>query len=88
MQTQKVGTVAVTANTEVPVPPDKVVPDPVLGELLSASEVASFLRIKKQTVARYARSGKLHGIKKGNTWVFTRDELRRALDDKLDELGG
>ncbi len=77
-----------TANTGgLDIPADKVLPDPILSELLTASQVAAYLRVKKQTVTRYAKTGKLHGTKVGNAWVFTKSELARAMEEKIDELG-
>ncbi len=77
-----------TANTGgLDIPADTALPDPILSELLTASQVAAYLRVKKQTVTRYAKTGQLHGTKVGNAWVFTKSELARAMEEKIDELG-
>lgn len=44
-------------------------------EILTAEEVAQYLRIHPYTVKRLARTGKLPGFKVGGQWRFNRFEI-------------
>lgn len=44
-------------------------------EILTAQEVAEYLRIHPYTVKRLARAGKLPGFKVGGQWRFRKDEI-------------
>lgn len=50
-------------------------------EVLTADEVARFLKLSKKTVLRLARDGTIPGNKVGRAWRFRRSQL-------LDILGG
>jgi len=53
-----------------------------LAELLTAEEVASYLRVAPNTVYRWLRSGKLAGIKIGKEWRISRPELDAFLTNR------
>ena len=44
-------------------------------EILTAAEVAKYLRIHPYTVKRLVRVGKLPGFKVGGQWRFNRDKI-------------
>lgn len=46
-------------------------------EILTAEEVAEYLRIHPYTVKRLAREGKFPGFKVGGQWRFRRDEINK-----------
>jgi excisionase family DNA binding protein len=50
-----------------------------LGQLYTANDAAQYLRLTEQTVLQLARSGKLHGVRIGNRWRFTPDELEQFI---------
>lgn len=53
-----------------------------LAELLTAEEVATYLRVAPNTVYRWLRSGKLAGIKIGKEWRISRLELDAFLTNR------
>ena len=56
----------------------------LLDELLTATEVASILRLKVSTIEDYARRGLLPSVKVGRHRRFIRSELERAIADRHD----
>jgi len=44
-------------------------------EVLTAEEVAEYLRIHPYTLRRLARAGKLPGFKIGGQWRFRKDKI-------------
>ena len=44
-------------------------------EVLTAEEVAEYLRIHPYTVRRLVRAGKLPGFKVGGQWRFKKEEI-------------
>lgn len=48
-------------------------------KLLSASETAAQLQIELDTLYRYARSGVMRGIKVGNLWRFTEEDIQEFI---------
>ena len=44
-------------------------------DILTAQEIAAYLRIHPYTVKRLAREGKLQGFKVGGQWRFNRDQM-------------
>lgn len=51
-------------------------------QLLSAPEVADYLGIELDTLYRYARSGRIRGLKIGNLWRFSAEDLREFVDSR------
>lgn len=51
-------------------------------EILTAEEVAKYLRVHPYTVKRLARTGKLPGFKVGGQWRFEKKELGRGNNGK------
>ncbi len=47
------------------------------GEILTALEVAAFLRVPKSTVYKLARLGQLPASKVGKHWRFLRGDVQR-----------
>lgn len=46
-------------------------------EILTAQEVATYLRVHPYTVKRLARAGKLPGFKIGGQWRFKKESLEK-----------
>ena len=44
-------------------------------EVMTAEEIAEYLRIHPYTVRRLARAGKLPGFKVGGQWRFNRNQI-------------
>ena len=51
-------------------------------EVLTAEEVAEYLRIHPYTVRRLARAGKVPGFKIGGQWRFNRSEIDNLINSK------
>jgi excisionase family DNA binding protein len=49
--------------------------------LLKAMDVAFFLGFSSGTIYRYARAGRIYGIKIGGQWRFAWDDVRNFLGD-------
>ena len=47
--------------------------------ILTARELASYLRLKEQTVYKLAASGELPGFKIGKSWRFVESEVQRFI---------
>ncbi len=48
-------------------------------QIITAREVAAFLRLKAATVCRLASEGKIPGVKVGKSWRFDRGALERLM---------
>lgn len=48
-------------------------------KLLTPQEVASYLDVDRETVRRWLREGKLHGVKAGQVWRVRQQDLDRFL---------
>lgn len=53
-------------------------------EILTAQEVADYLKLHLLTVHRYAREGKIPAFKIGTDWRFHRKYIERWIKEKLD----
>lgn len=51
-------------------------------EILTAEEVAKYLRVHPYTVKRLAREGKLPGFKVGGQWRFNSKEINKLQSSK------
>lgn len=51
-------------------------------EILTAQEVAKYLRIHLYTVKRLARAGKLPGFKIGGQWRFHQNEINQCFQSE------
>ena len=52
-------------------------------KLLTANELADFLRIHRSTVYRLLRSGQLPAFRVGNDWRFSRDLVEKYLHSRI-----
>jgi len=48
-------------------------------EIMTAEEVAQYLKLNKITVYKYANEGKIPGIKIGNRWRFNREKIEELV---------
>jgi excisionase family DNA binding protein len=55
-------------------------------EILTLEEVARYLRLKPQTIYKWAQERRIPAVKLGKEWRFRRSVLDRWLDEQL--LGG
>lgn len=53
-------------------------------EILTAKEVAGYLKIHQLTVHKYAREGKIPAFKIGSDWRFHKKQLERWIKEKSD----
>jgi excisionase family DNA binding protein len=52
-------------------------------EILTLEEVARYLRLKPQTIYKWAQEGRIPAAKLGKEWRFRRSVLDRWLDDQM-----
>ena len=52
-------------------------------EILTLEEVAHYLRLKPQTIYKWAQEKRIPAVKLGKEWRFRRSILDRWLDDQL-----
>lgn len=55
-------------------------------EILTIEEVAHYLRLKPQTIYKWAQEKRIPAVKLGKEWRFRRSILDRWLDEQM--LGG
>lgn len=56
-------------------------------EILTLEEVASYLRLKPQTIYKWAQERRIPAAKLGKEWRFRRSVIDRWLDDQMFEDG-
>jgi excisionase family DNA binding protein len=54
-------------------------------EILTLEEVAQYLRLKPQTIYKWAQEKRIPAVKLGKEWRFRRSILDRWLDDQMDK---
>ena len=52
-------------------------------EILTIEEVAAYLRLKPQTIYRWAQEKRIPAAKVGKEWRFRRSVIDRWLDDQM-----
>ena len=52
-------------------------------EILTLEEVADYLRLKPQTIYKWAQEKRIPAVKLGKEWRFRRSVLDRWLDDQM-----
>jgi excisionase family DNA binding protein len=52
-------------------------------EILTLEEVASYLRLKPQTIYKWAQEKRIPAVKLGKEWRFRRSILDRWLDEQI-----
>jgi len=52
-------------------------------EILTIEEVASYLRLKPQTIYKWAQEKRIPAAKLGKEWRFRRSAIDRWLDDQM-----
>jgi excisionase family DNA binding protein len=52
-------------------------------EILTLEEVAHYLRLKPQTIYKWAQEKRIPAVKLGKEWRFRRSIIDRWLDDRL-----
>jgi len=52
-------------------------------EILTLEEVAHYLRLKPQTIYKWAQEKRIPAVKLGKEWRFRRSVLDRWLDDRM-----
>lgn len=52
-------------------------------EIMTVEEVAKYLRLKPQTIYRWAQEGKIPAAKLGKEWRFRKSIIDRWLDEKI-----
>ena len=57
----------------------------MMGQMLTAHELAEYLKLTEVTIYKYANEGKIPGTKIGSRWRFNKDKIDELLVDKEDE---
>jgi excisionase family DNA binding protein len=52
-------------------------------EILTLEEVATYLRLKPQTIYKWAQEQRIPAVKLGKEWRFRRSVIDRWLDDQM-----
>ena len=58
-------------------------PPPHDHEILTLEEVAAYLRLKPQTIYKWAQEKRIPAVKLGKEWRFRRSILDRWLDEQM-----
>lgn len=58
-------------------------PNPPDHEILTLEEVAHYLRLKPQTIYKWAQERRIPAVKLGKEWRFRRSILDRWLDEQM-----
>ena len=51
--------------------------------IYNTKEVAEILKMSRVIVLKYLRQGKIKGVKFGNTWRVTNDEIKRIMEEGI-----
>lgn len=54
----------------------------LVDQLLTVEEVATFLRLREETIRTMARSKRIPALKIGRTWRFRVDDIRKILNNR------
>ena len=54
-------------------------------EMMTVEDVAKYLKLKPQTIYKWAQENRLPAIKLGKEWRFRKSLLDKWLDQKFDE---
>ena len=54
-------------------------------DIMTIEEVASYLRVKPQTIYTWAQEGKIPAAKLGNQWRFKKSIIDRWFDRHIDD---
>ena len=59
-----------------------------MGQILTAKELAEYLKLTEVTVYKYANEGKIPGFKVGSRWRFDKDKIDELLvrDEENSEI--
>ena len=56
-----------------------------MGQMLTAQELAEYLKLTEVTIYKYANEGKIPGTKIGSRWRFDKDKIDGLLVDRGEE---
>ena len=57
-------------------------------EMLTIEDLAAYLKLKPQTIYRWAQTGKIPGAKFGKEWRFRRSAIERWIDERMSSSDG
>ena len=57
-------------------------------EMLTIEDVAAYLKLKPQTIYKWAQTGKIPGAKFGKEWRFRRSSIERWIDRQISSQTG
>lgn len=52
-------------------------------EQMTATELATYLNLPRETIYKYVRAGRLPAIKSGRSWVFDRTQIDRWIEENV-----
>ncbi len=56
-----------------------------MAKLLTTKELAEYLKLTEVTIYKYAKEGKIPGVKVGSRWRFDKDQIDGFLKSKEEE---
>jgi len=57
------------------------------GEILTLQETAEYLKLSRPTIYLYVRAGKLPAKKLGNRWRFSKEALKKFMEQVPEKQG-
>ena len=57
-------------------------------EMLTIEDVAAYLKLKPQTIYKWAQTGKIPGAKFGKEWRFRRSAIEKWIDRQISSQSG
>lgn len=57
-------------------------------EMLTIEDVAAYLKLKPQTIYKWAQTGKIPGAKFGKEWRFRRSAIEQWIDHQISSQAG
>jgi excisionase family DNA binding protein len=57
-----------------------------MGDILTAKELAEYLKLTEVTICKYATEGKIPGNKVGSRWRFEKEKIEALLKNERSNL--
>ena len=60
----------------------------IMGHILTCKELAEYLKLTEVTIYKYAKEGKIPGIKLGGRWRFDKDKIDELMLKVRSKMSG
>jgi excisionase family DNA binding protein len=50
-----------------------------MGQILTTKELAKYLKLREETIRKYAKGGKIPARRVGGSWMFDKDKIDELL---------